>query len=77
VTTLTEFEAELIDAMTRPLPCDNRCCTAYGPALPIEWEVTYPGPLGKYNPYLICDRCLQRGIALGGFVHAGATWRHL
>lgn len=75
--TATAFEAELIDAMTRPVPCDNRYCTDWGPTRPIEWEVTYPGPPGRRNPYLICDRCFQRGIAYGGFVQSGATWRHL
>lgn len=78
-TATAEFEAELIDALTRPLPCANRQCTDYGPELPVEWEVTYPGPrtLHGPNPYLICDRCFQRGIAYNGFVRSGATWRHL
>lgn len=77
--TPAEFEAAFIDALTRPLPCANSFCTDYGPEMPVEWEITYPGlrTMHGRNPYLICDRCFQRGIAYGGFVQSGATWRHL
>jgi len=73
--TASSLEAELIDALTREIPCDNKHCTDWGPPLPIEWEITYPDY--RHNPYLICDRCFQRGILYNGFVHCGATWRHL
>lgn len=63
------------------IPCQNMpgWCEKYGNGVRgrAEWVVTYPGPWNSKNPYLICERCFQRGITYGGFVHAGATWRRL
>jgi hypothetical protein len=68
----------LWDAVSEAIPCQNLpgWCEKLGDGTRgrAEWIVHYPKPA---PPYLVCDRCFQRGVLYNGFVASGAWWERL